>query len=61
MLPNRLDQFVEGFTGEILPRLQRARHDAGNAYLANLLARFRLEPDRRRARANQRAETFAKS
>ena len=61
MLANRFDQFVQGLTREIFPRLQWTRHDAGHAYLVHFLARFCLEPHGRRPGANQRAETFAKS
>ena len=61
VLPNRFDQLAQRFTGEIFPRLQRARHDGRQLGLLDFLARFCLEPDPLRARANQRAETFAES
>jgi hypothetical protein len=61
MLPDRFDQFSQGLSRKILSWLQRTRHDAGEISLLNFFARLRFEADRRRARADESAETFAKS
>ena len=54
-----LDEFVQGITGEILSRLQRARHYAAETHVVHIFARFCLEPDSRRPGANQGAESLA--
>ena len=61
MLPDRFDQFRQRVARKILSRLQRARHDAGEIHLLDFLARLGFEANRGRARADQRAETFAES
>src|SRR4029077_5695452 len=62
VLSNRIDQFLQGFTGEILARLQRTRDDGGQINLIHPLARLASVWTRRHRRsANQCAKPLAET